>query len=135
MVVNLSVQDLARSVAFFTTLGFAFDPKATHDTAAFMSVNKQTGVMLHAGADSATPGTAFVTLSASSRKEVDQVGEKALAAGATAVGTPEDTGTTYARSFQDLDGHRWQVLWTNPDRDLTEDEQTALLALMIATIS
>jgi uncharacterized protein len=43
---NLAVKDLDRSVAFFTELGFEFDPRFTDDTATAMIVNEQAVVML-----------------------------------------------------------------------------------------
>ena len=44
--VNLPVDDLARSVAFFTALGFAFDARFTDDEATCMIVGDDSFVML-----------------------------------------------------------------------------------------
>ena len=38
--VNLAVDDLDRSVAFFTALGFTFDPRFTDETATMMIVGR-----------------------------------------------------------------------------------------------
>ena len=38
--VNLAVDDLDRSVAFFTALGFSFDPRFTDETATMMIVGE-----------------------------------------------------------------------------------------------
>jgi uncharacterized protein len=44
--VNLPVKDLQRSTAFFTKLGFAFNPQFTDETAACMVVSDDIFVML-----------------------------------------------------------------------------------------
>ena len=46
-----------------------------------------------------------------SRDEVDTVSDAALAAGATQADEAEDHGFMYSRSFFDLDGHGWQIMW------------------------
>ena len=50
----------------------------------------------------------------SSRDEVDTVSAAALAAGGTEADDAEDYGFMYSRSFFDLDGHGWQVMWMDP---------------------
>ncbi|WP_323186411.1 hypothetical protein [Streptomyces sp. NBC_00687] len=50
----------------------------------------------------------------SSREEVDKVSAAALEAGATKADDAEDYGFMYSRSFFDLDGHGWQVMWMDP---------------------
>jgi len=59
---------------------------------------------------------ATLALSYDSRKEVDEVMEKALAAGATEAFDPKDYGFMYNRSFDDLDGHMWEIFWMDPKR-------------------
>jgi uncharacterized protein len=123
--VNLPVADLARSKAFFAKLGFTFSPSFTDDTAACMLVGEHAFVMLLTRekfaefaklpiADPTTHTLALYCFSASSREEVDTVGAAALAAGGTEVDDAEDHGLMYSRSFYDLDGHGWQVMWMDP---------------------
>ena len=50
----------------------------------------------------------------SARDEVNTVAEAAIAAGGTEADGPEDHGFMYSRSFFDLDGHGWQVMWMDP---------------------
>jgi predicted lactoylglutathione lyase len=50
----------------------------------------------------------------SSRDEVDAVSAAALEAGAREADHAEDFGFMYSRSFFDLDGHGWQVMWMDP---------------------
>jgi predicted lactoylglutathione lyase len=65
-------------------------------------------------ADPTTHALALYCFSVSSRDEVDAVSAAALAAGASEAGYAEDYGFMYSRSFFDLDGHGWQVMWMDP---------------------
>jgi predicted lactoylglutathione lyase len=42
---------------------------------------------------------------------VDQITEKALAAGGREPREKQDFGFMYGRSFEDLDGHIWEPMW------------------------
>ena len=123
--VSLPVADLERSKAFFAQLGFSFNPLFSGETAACMLVGEQAFVMLgtresvaeHSHrplADPATHALALFSFSVASRDEVDAVGAAALAAGGTEADGAEDLGFMYSRSFFDLDGHGWQVMWMDP---------------------
>jgi predicted lactoylglutathione lyase len=123
--VNIPVTDLERSKAFFAELGFSFDPAMTDENAACMPVGEHAFVMLLSRekfaefsklpiADPATHALALYCFSASSREEVDALGAAALAAGGTEADDAEDLGFMYSRSFFDLDGHGWQVMWMDP---------------------
>jgi predicted lactoylglutathione lyase len=122
---NLAVKDLERSVAFFTELGFTFDERFTDDTATAMIVNEQAVVMLLTEAkfkdftkkDLADPRThteTIIALSGDSREDVDAFADKALAAGGSAANEPLEMGFMYGRSFQDPDGHQWEIFWMDP---------------------
>jgi predicted lactoylglutathione lyase len=123
--VNLPVADLERSKAFFAQLGFTYNPAFTDDTAACMLVGEQAFVMLLGRdtfaqysklpmADPRTHALALFCFSVASREEVDAVSAAALAAGGTEAEGSEDHGFMYSRSFFDLDGHGWQVMWMDP---------------------
>jgi predicted lactoylglutathione lyase len=123
--VTIPVADLERSKAFFAELGFSYNPAFTGDNSACMLVGEQAFVMLssHEGfaqfshrpmADPATHALALYCFSVSERDEVDRIAEAALAAGGTEADGPEDHGFMYTRSFFDLDGHGWQVMWMDP---------------------
>jgi predicted lactoylglutathione lyase len=123
--VNIPVADLQRSKAFFAKLGFGFDPNFTDETAACMRVGEHASVMLLSHekfaqfsklpmADPATHALALYCFTVSSREEVDTVSAAALAAGAVEADGLEDYGFMCSRSFFDLDGHGWQVMWMDP---------------------
>src|SRR4051794_9044044 len=117
--VNMPVADLERSKAFFSKLGFSYNPLFTDETAACMLVGEQAFVMLLSRekfaefsklpiADPTTHALALYCFSVSSRDEVDAVGAAALAAGATQAGEGEGHGLIYSPRFFCPDRDRWQ---------------------------
>ena len=123
---NLPVRDLKRSVAFFTGLGFEFDPKFTDDSATCMIVSDQAFVMLLVEprfadfttkqvVDASTSTEAILAVSADSREAVDAFADAALDAGGTLANEPMDHGFMYGRSFNDPDGHLWEVMWMSQE--------------------
>jgi predicted lactoylglutathione lyase len=121
--VNLPVKDLARATEFFTKLGFSFDEQFTDENATRMIVSDDTSVMLVVEpffktfigpqeiTDTSRAREVIVGLSAESREQVDDLTDKALAAGAQALGEPDDQGFMYMRGFHDLDGHQWSFIY------------------------
>jgi predicted lactoylglutathione lyase len=118
--VNLPVADLEASKAFFTDMGFEFNPQFTDENAACMVVNDQTNVMLLTKAhfssftdkpivDARSQVQTLLSFSADSREEVDELADKAVAKGGKETKEPQDLGFMYQRSIQDLDGHVWEI--------------------------
>ena len=123
--VNIAVADLGRAVDFFTGLGFEFDPHFTDETATCMLIGEDAYAMLLVRdrfqdftkkelADPVTQTEAILALSAESREDVDALAEKALATGGSPADEPMELGFMYSRSFQDPDGHQWEVFWMDP---------------------
>jgi predicted lactoylglutathione lyase len=123
--VNLAVEQLDRSVEFFTTLGFEFDPRFTDETATCMIVSDDAYVMLLVESkfkeftkkelvDASAQTEAILAVSAESRAAVDELADAAIAAGGSPANDPMDYGFMYGRSFNDLDGHLWEVMWMDP---------------------
>ncbi|EER58864.1 conserved hypothetical protein [Acidovorax delafieldii 2AN] len=119
--VNLPIDNMARSQAFFRALGYAFNPEFTNDQGACMVVGENLYVMLlvkefyqtftsKAIADARTTSEVLVCFSCSNREEVDTLVAKAVAAGATTPRPVQDLGFMYSRSFDDLDGHTWEFV-------------------------
>ena len=119
--VNLPVKDLKKSVTFFTSLGFKFDPKFTDDNATCMIVDENIFVMLlvesffktftsKALCDATKQTEVIVCLSVDSHKKVDDMVGAAVAAGGTTPRKSQDHGFMYQHAFQDLDGHLWEVI-------------------------
>jgi predicted lactoylglutathione lyase len=118
--VNLPVKDLDKSVEFFTSLGFTFDPRFTDQNATCMIVGENIYVMLLVEkffktftpkpiADAMKYTEAILALSSDSREEVDKMMNKVFKAGGIESSEKQDYGWMYSRSFQDLDGHLWEV--------------------------
>lgn len=117
--VNLPVKDLSRSQEFFTGLGFAF--YGMTDDMASVVISEHTQVMLLAEptfasfttkdvADATANTEVILVLGVERPDQVDELVEKALAAGASAAGVPQEGGGRYQRGFTDLDGHHWEAL-------------------------
>jgi hypothetical protein len=125
--VNLPVHDLSASTAFFEKLSFDFDERFTDESCACMVVSDQAYVMLLAQsrfadfttkpiADARSCTEAILCVSADSREAVDAFADAALDAGASSANEPMDHGFMYGRSFCDLDGHLWEVMWMDPSQ-------------------
>ncbi|MFC8064738.1 VOC family protein [Streptomyces sp. NPDC057293] len=123
--VNLATNDLDAARKFFTGLGFAADDTFSDDTTAAIPLSDTVSVMLHTHlkyaeftkkriVDSTLSSEVLLALSAASREEVDALVEKAVAAGGSVTGEPQDHGFMYGRAFDDLDGHTWEVMWMDP---------------------
>ena len=123
--VNLPVRDLKKSKAFFSTLGFEFNPKFEDEKAACMIINDEAFVMIltepffktfttREQCDTSRSTEGLFALSCGSRAEVDEMVKKAVAAGGKHAMDPQDHGFMYGWSFYDLDGHHWEVLWMDP---------------------
>ncbi|MQY39322.1 hypothetical protein SRB17_73440 [Streptomyces sp. RB17] len=123
--VNLPVNDLDASKKFFTELGYTINPQFSDEKAASVVISDTIVAMLLTKpfyatftdkeiADAAKTSEVLVALSAESREKVDELVDKALAAGATPSGRTQDHGFMYGRAFDDLDGHTWEVIWMDP---------------------
>lgn len=123
--VNLPVKNLDKSKAFFNQLGFSFNQQFTDDTAACMVISDDIYAMLLTEAKfkqftnkeiaDATKTTEVLTcLSADSKDKVNEMVDKALKSGGTEVNEPMDYGFMFGRTFNDLDGHIWEIIWMDP---------------------
>jgi uncharacterized protein len=123
--VNLPVRDLPRSTRFFGALGFPADQRLANQNMAAHAISDDIYVILVTDAhfttltskqtpDTAVTCEAIVQLQVESRHRVDELADKALAAGAPPANEPNDQGFLYERSFRDLDGHHWDVFWIDP---------------------
>ena len=126
IIFNLPVQDLERSKAFFSALGFSVNPRFSNENALFMNVVDDTlHVMLMTtpffeslinkpAVQAREANEVIICLSCESREELDGLIAKAQAAGARIPHPPEDHGFMYDQGFEDLDGHLWNLVWMAP---------------------
>ncbi len=119
--VNLPVKDLSKTIEFFTKLGFTFNPQFTDKNATCMIVGDDIFVMLLVEkffktftkkeiCDATKDTEVIVALSAESREKVDKMINRVIEAGGRESREPQDHGWMYVRSFQDLDGHLWEII-------------------------
>ena len=124
--VNLPVKDLNKSKKFFTDIGFTINPQFTDEKAACVVISEDIYAMILREeffktfipkkeiTDATKTTEVLVALSAESKEAVNEMADKALTAGASKLREPEDHGFMYSRSFQDPDGHIWEVFWMDP---------------------
>lgn len=124
--VNLPVKDLQKSMGFFSKLGYSFNPQFTDEKAACMVISEDIYAMLLVEpffqsftpkplSDAHKSTEVLIALSADSRAAVDDMLAKVLAAGGTEAREPQDMGFMYNRSFNDPDGHIWEIFWMDPN--------------------
>ena len=126
--VNLPIENLKRSVEFFSALGFKFNEQFTDEQSTCMLVGENIYVMLVENSKfkgfvkkpiaSKDVIEAILSLSCDSPEEVKTLAEKAFALGGKQVNELEDHGFMLSWGFEDLDGHLWDLFWMNPDHVL-----------------
>ncbi|MFD8910895.1 VOC family protein [Streptomyces sp. NPDC059575] len=123
--VNLVTADVPAARKFFTELGYEINPQFSTDECACVVISDTIVAMLMTRehyarftdkevVDARTSSEVLLCLSAESRARVDELVDRAIAAGGTAHGEPQDHGFMYGRAFDDLDGHTWEVMWMDP---------------------
>lgn len=135
--INLAVDNPDRSAAFFSGLGFTFNPQYTDENATCMIIAENIFAMLIAKnrfkdftkkeiCDTSRFTEVLLAIDAESREKVDEMAKKALATGGSVSLEPQDQGWMYSQSFNDPDGHQWEIFYmnentneqVNDDRDL-----------------
>ena len=121
--VNLPVRDVAKSTDFYLSLGASKDERFCDETASCLVFSDTIHVMAlshdkfrqftpRAIADARSATEVLVCLSCDSREEVDATIERAQRAGGKAdPSPPQDHGFMYGRSFEDPDGHIFEMMW------------------------
>ncbi|MEU1531329.1 VOC family protein [Streptomyces fagopyri] len=123
--VNLAVNDVDASKKFFTELGYTINPQFSTDDCACVVISDTIVAMLLSKqryadftkkeiADPARTSEVLLCLSAESREKVDELCDKALSAGGSGTREAQDHGYMYGRTFDDPDGHTWEVMWMDP---------------------
>ena len=122
--VNLPVKDLSKTINFFTKLGFKFNPKFTDKNAACLIIGENIFAMLLVEkffktftkkeiCDTERSTESILALAVDSKEEVDEILKKVIKAGGKEPRDSQDHGWMYGRSFEDIDGHLWEVFYMN----------------------
>lgn len=120
--INLPVTDLKKAMDFYTRIGFTNNPTFTDETAACMVLSEEIYVMLLTHdklsqftskkiIDAKTGIGVINSISVDSLEEVNAMADAALSAGSDEPSAPKDYGFMQQRSFNDLDGNHWEVLY------------------------
>lgn len=121
--VNLPVRDLERATAFYQAIGAEKNEQFCDATASCMVFSETIHAMLLTHdkfreftpkkiADAKESTEVLICVSADSREDVDSLVAKASEAGGKAdPGPKQDYGFMYGRSFEDPDGHIWEIMW------------------------
>lgn len=125
--VNLPVTDVAKATAFHEAMGAKRDPRFCDETASMVSYSDAIHVMVLSRArfadftskpiiDAHEQVQVMLCLSANSRDEVDSMVQRAGGAGGRMDPNPvQDYGFMYGRSYEDPDGHIFEVAWMDVD--------------------
>ncbi len=124
--INLPVKDIAAATDFYRGLGYTKNEMFSDESTSSMVVSDAIVIMLLQDdkfqgfvtkplGDSEKETFGTIALSAESREDVDRLADTAIAAGATVNKEPTDMGFMYGRSFHDLDGHLFEIVWMDPD--------------------
>ncbi len=123
--INLPINDLQKTRNFWTKLGFSFNEQFSDDRALCLILNDgQMYSMLITHdmfstftnrpiADSSTTQV-LTALEVDSREQVDSIVKLAHENGGTRYRESADHGWMYYDSFADIDGHQWEILYTDP---------------------
>jgi predicted lactoylglutathione lyase len=120
--INLPIVDLKRAMDFYSQIGFTNNPQFTDHTAACMVYSDEIFVMLltpdkfkqfttKAIADTKQTTAVILSLSVANTDAVNEMVNKAIAAGGTEPTPARDYGFMQQRSFEDPDGHLWEVFY------------------------
>ena len=134
--VNLPVADVKRSTAFYEAVGATKNPQFSDDSTSCMVISDTIFVMIMTHekfrqfSPKAIPNAhetaqVLLALSADSREAVDDMTAKAGAQGVKLDPCPQqDYGFMYGRSFEDPDGHIWEVVWMDVEAAMQANLQT-----------
>ena len=122
--INLPVEDLSKSMDFFKKLGFTFNEQFTDEKAACMIIGENMFAMLLTKpmfqgftkktiSDAKKSTEVLIAIEVETKEKVDELITKAISAGGSNYMEPQDHGWMYQHSFEDLDGHQWEVFYSD----------------------
>lgn len=120
--VNLSIKDKDASKAFFTALGMSFNATFESENSCCLIINQNIFAMLLEEnrfkdftdkqiCNTTTTTEVLLALQVESKQEVDEMMKKVVKAGGKDAQRVEEFEYMYSRSFEDIDGHIWELFW------------------------
>lgn len=130
--INLAVQDVEKSMDFYTQLGFTVNPQFSDDQAKCMVWSETIFVMIlnHEKfktftkkpiADTKNSIAGLFALSVESTDKVNEIVENGLKAGGTEPMPMTDYGFMQLRKIEDFDGHTWEIFFMDMTKIPTQD--------------
>jgi hypothetical protein len=118
--INLAVKDLAKSMDFYTKLGFTNNPQFSDDSGKCMVWSENIFVMIMTYekfksfatkpiADTKNNLAGIFSLSVENLDKVNEVANNGLSAGGTEPTEMKDYEFMQLRSIEDFDGHTWEI--------------------------
>ena len=129
--ITCPVESVERATAFYTALGWTLNAEMSDHNVSCFAIAPEQYVMLGSremyasvggveelvgGPD--TPSKVTVSFDLGSREAVDELTERAGAAGGR-IGDTDDYPFMYQRQFDDPDGYHYSPFWMKPDADPT----------------
>lgn len=129
--INLPVADLQKATTFYTAIGFTNNPQFSDEKGSCMVLTEEIYVMLLTYpkfrefttkeiGNTKINASVINSVSLDNAEEVNTIIEQALKAGGKETNEPKDYGFMQQRSFEDLDGHLWEVLFMDITKFPTE---------------
>ena len=136
--ITCPVESVERATAFYTALGWTLNAEMSDHNVSCFAIAPEQYVMLgsremYAGVGATeemvggveesvggphTPSKVTVSFDLGSREAVDELAERAGAAGGR-IGDTDDYPFMYQRQFDDPDGYHYSPFWMKPDADPT----------------
>jgi predicted lactoylglutathione lyase len=125
--VNLPIKNLEKTREFWTKLGFSFNEQFSDEKALCLVLNEGLiysmlisheffSTFTNRSIADASTTQVLVAIEVESRELVDQLVKNALENGASRYKESADHGWMYYDSFADLDGHQWEIMFTDPSQ-------------------
>ncbi|HLT66968.1 MAG TPA: VOC family protein [Microbacterium sp.] len=124
--ISCPVADVERATAFYTALGWSLDAEMSGDEVSCFELADGQYIMLSSREAYAsvggtedliggpgTPSKVTVSFDLDSREAVDELVERAAAAGGR-IGDTDEYPFMYQRQFDDPDGYHYSPFWMNP---------------------
>ena len=124
--VNLPVKDIQKTTEFWTKLGFTINAQMSSEKSVCVVMSDNIYVMFLTEESFQTfserpvpkgdTTQVLLAIDLSSREEVDQMVNTAVENGAYQHEEPQDYGWMYHNSFWDINGHGWNVMFSDPSQ-------------------
>lgn len=122
--VNLPIDDINATRMFWTKLGFSFNEQFSDDKALCLVLNENNMYTMfltkpffttftNRSIADATTTQVLLAIEVESKAQVDEIVQTALINGGTRYREAADHGWMYYDSFADINGHQWEVMFTD----------------------